>query len=233
MHHPSARTVPHELTTDSEKKIDRIEDRLAGIENVLASLATKLGNLDVSRDAAESSSQSRSSRVGVSNRSPGSMAEAATPAPFEGETTINRQSDYARDLLAQAVGRTPSIVQNAEIKSALTALGELVSQQGQNTLSPHPLINRDFAEWNPAKLEKPPWEEISNALDKATSKCAVRLALFNIDCGRVSYYGVCCHIPFPQDEKLERDLRGSIPQCRHLQRTPAPPSLRSHGEHFY
>ncbi|KAL6704960.1 hypothetical protein ACN47E_007505 [Coniothyrium glycines] len=156
------------ISEEYEKKIDRIEDRLAGIEHVLANLADKLGNLDVNRESAESGSQSRASRVGASARSPGgSLAEAATPAPFEGETAIARQSDYARDLLAQAVGRTPSIVQNAEIKSALTALGDLVSQQSHSTVSAHPLINRGFAEWDPATLEKPPWQEVANALDKA------------------------------------------------------------------
>lgn len=156
------------LTPNSEKKIDRIEDRLAGIESVLASLATKLGSLDIQKDS-DSSSQSRSSRVGVSTRSPGVATEAFTPAPFEGETAINSQSDYARELLTQAIGNTPSMEQNAEIKSALTALKELVSQQGQAATSSNPLINRSFADHDPSKLEQPPWEEVSNALDKASS----------------------------------------------------------------
>lgn len=59
--------------------------------------------------------------------------------------------------------------QNAEIKSALTALKELVSQQGQAATSSNPLINRSFADHDPSKLEQPPWEEVSNALDKASS----------------------------------------------------------------
>ncbi|KAJ4364697.1 hypothetical protein N0V83_009294 [Neocucurbitaria cava] len=105
------------LTKRSEKKIDRIEDRLSGIENVLEALASKLGNLDLRGDSAESSSQSRSSRTGA-------IADTGTPAPFEGETTINSQSDYAREFLAQAVGSTPSIGHNAEVKSALAALEE-------------------------------------------------------------------------------------------------------------
>ena len=115
------------------------------------------------------SSQSRSSRVGANNRSPGHIADAAILAPFEGETTITSQSDYARELLAQAVDRTPSIGQNAEVRSALTALGELVNQQGQNTSSTNPLINRSLAEFDPATLDRPPWDEVSNALDKASS----------------------------------------------------------------
>jgi hypothetical protein len=143
----------------SEKKIDRIEGRLAGIENVLASLAAKLGDLDLRRDSTEHSSQSRSSRKAI-GRSPGTLEDAATPAPFEGETAINSQSDYARELLTKAVGSTPSIEQNAEVKSALRALTELVPRQGQDTPSSiHSLVNRSLAEVDPEGLAKPPWSK--------------------------------------------------------------------------
>ena len=156
----------------SEKKIDRIEDRLAGIETVLANLSTKLGNLDLKRDSPGTSSHSRSSRVDTSNRSPGVITEAATPAPFEGETAINIQSDYARELLSEAIGSNPSIGQNVEIKSALAALGELVSQQGHATSSSNPLINRALSGIDPGDLEQPPWDEVSNVLEKAMRKCS-------------------------------------------------------------
>ncbi|KAF1945190.1 fungal-specific transcription factor domain-containing protein [Clathrospora elynae] len=161
----------------SEKKIDRIEDRLAGIEHVLASLSSKLGKLDIRKDSVESSSQSQSSRVGVS-RSPGNgMTEAGAPAPFEGESSINSQSDYAREMLAQAIGSTPSIGQNAEIKTALAALSDLVSQQSRNTSSSNPLINRSLAEVDPSKLGRPPWDEVKNVLDKATRYPAMIFAV--------------------------------------------------------
>lgn len=97
------------------------------------------------------------------------MIEATTPAPFEGETTINSQSDYAREYLARVVGSTPSIGQNAEIKSALIALGELATQQGPNTASAVPLVNRSLRELDPEKLDRPPWDTVSHVLDKAMS----------------------------------------------------------------
>jgi hypothetical protein len=107
--------------------------------------------------------------VGIS-RSPGSgVVEAPTPAPFEGESSINSQSDYAREMLAQAIGSTPSIGQNEEVKSALTALSDLVSQQSNSTSSTNPLINRSLAELDPAKLERPPWNDVMLILEKATS----------------------------------------------------------------
>ncbi|KAH7385439.1 fungal-specific transcription factor domain-containing protein [Phaeosphaeria sp. MPI-PUGE-AT-0046c] len=155
------------ISEEYEKKIDRIEDRLAGIESVLANLATKLSDLDLHRDSTERSSQSRSSRKGV-GRSPSTFDEAPTPAPFEGETTIRNQSGYARELLAKAVGSTPSIEQNAEVKSALAALGDLVAHQGNTSASTknsmNPLINRSLADIDPAKLDKPPWEVINEIL---------------------------------------------------------------------
>jgi hypothetical protein len=151
----------------SEKKIDRIEDRLAGIETVLASLAAKLGELDLRRESTEPSSQGRSSRRPI-GRSPTVLEEAPTPAPFEGETTINSQSDYARELLAKAVGGTPSIEQNAEVKSALRDLNELVSRQGDVTASnDYSLVNHSLAEIDPEKLSKPPWDVVSSMVEKA------------------------------------------------------------------
>jgi hypothetical protein len=147
---------------------------LAGIENVLASLATKLGQLDLQKDSQDASSQSRSSRVGPS-RSPGSsLAEAPTPAPFEGESSINSQSDYAREMLAQAIGSTPSIGQNEEVKTALTALAEMVSQQGQNNASCNPMINHSLAELDPSKLERPPRDVACYVLEKASGMLSHR-----------------------------------------------------------
>ncbi|KAL6162091.1 hypothetical protein ACJQWK_11854 [Exserohilum turcicum] len=159
--------MPPELTLHSEKKIDRIEDRLAGIENVLANLSSKLGSLDLHKDSHDTSSQSRSSRVGLS-RSPGSaLQEAHTPAPFEGESSINIQSVYAREMLAQVIDNTPSIGQNEEVKMALTALSEIVSQQGQAGAPGNRFYNRSLAEIDSTQLEKPPWTAVSNALETA------------------------------------------------------------------
>ncbi|RMZ70077.1 C6 transcription factor [Pyrenophora seminiperda CCB06] len=165
------------ISEEYEKKIDRIEDRLAGIENVLASLSTKLGNLDLQKDWHDSASQSRSSRVGTV-RSPGSgLADAPTPTPFEGESSINSQSDYAREMLAQAIGSTPSIGENKEVKMALTALSEMVSQQSQNTSSGNAPINRSLADVDPTQLERPPWPVVCKVLDKAIKYPTMAFAL--------------------------------------------------------
>jgi hypothetical protein len=89
------------------------------------------------------------------------MVEASTPAPFEGETAMDSQSGYVQELLARAVDSTPSVGQNAEVKSALLALNDLVTRQDQVsapiTSSSHSLINRALADVDSEQLDKPPW----------------------------------------------------------------------------
>ncbi|KAK3201538.1 hypothetical protein GRF29_185g1266629 [Pseudopithomyces chartarum] len=156
----------------NEKKIDRIEDRLAGIEHVLEALSNKLSNLDLKSEFGQSSqSRSRPSN----NRSPraGSEVNNSTPAPFEGETTINRQSEFARELLEQAVGSTPSIIENAEIKAALTSLQDMVTRQGAytNTMTTslsYPFSSKSLVDVDHTKLERPPWELVNEVIDKAS-----------------------------------------------------------------
>ncbi|CAN9346068.1 unnamed protein product [Alternaria alternata] len=146
------------------------DDDMDGSLDGAMSKRAKLGSLDLQKDSHDTSSQSRSSRVGPS-RSPGSgLVDAHTPAPFEGESSINSQSDYARAMLAQAIGSTPSIGQNEEVKMALTALAEMVSQQGQNNASSNHLINNSLADIDPANLERPPWDTACYALEKASGK---------------------------------------------------------------
>jgi hypothetical protein len=140
---------------------------------VLEALATKLGNLDLSKgsDKASPNSNSRSSKSGnASNANTDTVPE--TPAPFEGETTMNSQSEYARELLEKAVGSTPSMGQNAEVKAALTSLQGMVSKQNQPILTtnePQPLINRALAAIDSTTLERPSWDQIEDILEQATS----------------------------------------------------------------
>ncbi|KAF2450389.1 hypothetical protein P171DRAFT_479480 [Karstenula rhodostoma CBS 690.94] len=160
------------ISDEYEKKIDRIEDRLVSIEHVLEALSNKLSNLDMKAEV-EHSSQPRSAIAATRSPHSNSEASVATPA-FEGETTINRQSEFARELLEQAVGSTPSIGQNAEIKAALTSLQNMVTRQGANpntitASSTYPFCNKALAEVDHTKLERPPWDLVSEVIDKASA----------------------------------------------------------------
>jgi hypothetical protein len=157
---------------DSEKKIDRIEDRLSGIEQILERLATKLADLELPKhQKTEQTSQSKS--TSKTSRSPHSSIDVhnSTPAPFEGETALNAQSEVARALLLQAVGNTPSMRQNTEVQATLASLKELVSKQNQSTSTtnePQPFFNKSLADIDATKLDRPPWEAASDVIDKAS-----------------------------------------------------------------
>lgn len=219
----------------SEKKIDRIEDRLSGIENVLAKLASKLGDMDLQTESTERSSQSRPSRTGSrvnSGKSPTLPTETASPAPFEGETAINSQSGYARELLAKVVGNIPSIGQNEEIKSALSALEDIVTRQGHVTVSTtsttSSLINRALSDVDPAKLDRPPWLSVKEMLEKALGKpCNNYGPEAFVHVHRVSHYGICSHFPVPENAQFIRDLRGCLPESSALRRSTTHASLWS------
>ena len=141
---------------------------------MLASLATKLGNLDIRRDASDHSSPYKSHNLPTRSLHSGSDANnASTPATFEGDTTLNKQSEFARELFEQTVGSTPSIGQNAEIQDAIAALQEMVTRQGQYTnaisSSSHPFFNKALANIDPSKLERPPWDVVEDVIAKAAS----------------------------------------------------------------
>lgn len=136
-------------------------------------LSLKLNGNDGSTAPNERVSQPRSlsSRVNDSPSAP--ETEETTPNHFEGETGINTQSGYVRELLVQVVGETPSVGQNAEVKAALTALEELVAPHNKNedaaTPASQPLINPSFASVDTSKLPLPPWHVVKVAVDKAMS----------------------------------------------------------------
>jgi hypothetical protein len=115
-----------------------------------------------------------------------------------------------RELLAKAVGSTPSIEQNAEVKSALTALNELVTRQGEiaapSASNMHTLINRSLADVDPEKLPKPPWDVINDLIARATSKSSNQTPYkgsydSDSDSFRDSRYMYGYDFSVPQDEK--------------------------------
>ena len=149
------------------------------------------------------------------------MTEATTPTPFEGETAINSQSDYARELLTKVVGNTPSIGQNVEIKAALDALEELVTRQGHVTVSttstPHSLINRSLSDVDVGKLERPPWPIMKEMLERALSRPLNRMWLpIFADMSRTSDNGDLDHLSISQDAELVRDFRECLSESGRL-----------------
>jgi hypothetical protein len=160
------------LCCHSEKKIDRIEQRLSGIEDILERLATKLDSMDNPADHIGPRTQAKNTNVRKSPRPAGEMTPPS-PAPFEGETALNAQSEYAREFIEKAVHSTPSIVQNKEVQAALASLKSMVNRHniyGATKSELQPLFDKVTADVDASTLERPPWEAINDVIEKATRK---------------------------------------------------------------
>lgn len=64
------------------------------------------------------------------------------------------------------------MIENAEIKAALTSLQSMVTRQGtytntMTTSSSYPFSNKSLADVDHSKLERPPWELVNEVIDKA------------------------------------------------------------------
>jgi hypothetical protein len=159
------------ISQEYEKKIDGLDNRLTNIENALANIASKLESNQTPAASGEWVSQVKTPQSRLSDRIVVPESEVKTPAHFEGKTGNNTQSDYVRNLLVQVVGETPSVGQNAEVRAALTALGELVTRHNHDTALTtslnQPLLDRSLASIESATIGQPPWEVVRFALDKA------------------------------------------------------------------
>lgn len=174
---PARRTPVAKADARSEKKIDRLEDRLEGIEQALLSLAAKMDrSVQAVPDAQPGQANPPPPLNLVDRRRRRGPAPHAPPAaaPYEGTTGLTTQSDEARMLLLHTVNETPSVRHDARIRAALRALEELASQRDpENDAVPTPatLIDRSPAETdgNGAPAPQPPWAVVKVAVDKALS----------------------------------------------------------------
>lgn len=118
---------------NSEKKIDRIEDRLTGIEEALKRLTINLSQHQ-GPDTSSPGAQIQSER-GTST-DPDAYANVEGYSLFEGDTALNSHSEFAKDVVERAVSDSPSTGQNAAIASALRSLQGIVNiATGQSTKS--------------------------------------------------------------------------------------------------
>lgn len=153
---------PGLIDLNSEKKIDRIEERLSGIETVLDALLSKLDNLDMN---SRNGSPPKHSQGGPSPL----PHDAKEPEIiFEGSTALNSHSEFARNVLERAVVNTPSMNMNPELKDALTNLQNIVNRQNMPTsFESRVLLNPAAFDNSTTPLERPPWEIVEAVLTQA------------------------------------------------------------------
>ncbi|KAF2495469.1 hypothetical protein BU16DRAFT_461129 [Lophium mytilinum] len=111
------------ISSQYEKKIDRIEDRLVSIERMLRMLTTDM-----------TATQHNSPDSGISVAPASHAYEEANPplddeVPFEGDTSLNAHTVFASRLLEQKVGSDGFTGQNPEMVAALSSLRNIVSKE--------------------------------------------------------------------------------------------------------
>ncbi|KAF4464017.1 fungal specific transcription factor domain [Fusarium albosuccineum] len=139
------------VTKHYEKKIDRIESRLASIEQLLrhSSHAPSCSSVEAKEDAP----------------SPLVLEESLIPeVPPAGHTGIHAESIAAQKTFEQAVGREPSILHDPDIKSALESLSGIIDRAQHDTSGPlkSPAVTaptKDATETYP-----PTWEQVKAVL---------------------------------------------------------------------
>lgn len=144
----------------SEKKIDRIEERLGSLESTLKSIATSLsrGNL--------SSLPTPSHEVSFRARDESPLEEDTTPA-FEGESSLTAQSVFATEYLSSAVG-DGSFTQSQDMNAALQSLRSLVSRQNIKSAvyAPRFRSRKGQATFSPTSLKLPPLDAVMDCMRK-------------------------------------------------------------------
>jgi hypothetical protein len=113
-------------------------------------------------------------------RNPDSVHEMTSPSPppFEGETTLNAQSEFAREFVEKAVGHSTYIGQNNEIQAALASLKSMVNRQSDFAATKsdlQPLFDKVTTDTDVSILEGPPWEAVNEAIERATRKSPIIL----------------------------------------------------------
>ncbi|OAX77900.1 hypothetical protein ACJ72_07796 [Emergomyces africanus] len=172
-----------------EKRIEIIDQRLAGIEHLLRDLTVNNGsNKSPFQQQEESRSRVASSDAFLEERkeqkqlpslpstTPGAASRAAPPpndrtsAEFEGEPSTSAHSAYASELFENVVVKTPLAEHSPEMMNALSALKDIVERQKRH-FSVH---TSRFAGQKPpsskvdlSKLEMPPLDVVLAALKNA------------------------------------------------------------------
>jgi hypothetical protein len=166
--HSTARTAANDL--DSEKKIDRIGDRLANIEAYLKRIPTG------SSPAAQGYNSSLAQTPGNAFASPGAhsvsdssviLADRAATTDATDATT-NTHSVLASKVIEQAVGESPVMTQNPALATALNSLKDML---GKINETPH-TTDLNTTLWNRPidKAAPPSRSEIYEILRKSDSE---------------------------------------------------------------
>ncbi|TGZ81937.1 hypothetical protein EX30DRAFT_318588, partial [Ascodesmis nigricans] len=161
------------ISSSYEKKIDRIEERLAGIENILRASLNHTHHTAISYASSTPSQFSRRHSPSATSQSLSKseceQQNADTPDTFEGDTSLTAHSKYASELLERAVETTQIAGQSPEMTAALDSLRNIVNRQNyQSTMHDFRFPSHQHQRGHPAKryfdLPLPPAQAVRTIL---------------------------------------------------------------------
>ncbi|KAL4886193.1 hypothetical protein BJY04DRAFT_99373 [Aspergillus karnatakaensis] len=118
------------ISNEYEKKIDNIDERLGGIEQVLRDLKASLASGNGSRAPMYHHATPVSRHISPSVQdSKDAMDQQEAKGGFEGNSLMATQSAYASNFLQTAVSRSPLQMSVSKINTALSTLKQLVNFQ--------------------------------------------------------------------------------------------------------
>lgn len=128
------------LTVYSERKIERVEQRLASIEDMLSNLTMLTASLSLSGTPGQVSGTTTapnhaSPSVDSSTAYEATSVDEENGETFEGNSSMTAHTAFASEFLQQAV-TSPSFSQklSPDIKNALESLRQMVQLQGQKAI---------------------------------------------------------------------------------------------------
>jgi hypothetical protein len=119
---------------DSERKIDHLTARLAGIEEKLDKITAHLSRSDL-LDPSPPRTYSQPSAAVSSNVYRASPSDTNNDGEFEGSSSMKAQAMSAGEFLEQAVTSTPLKQPNPDIQNALASLRQMVHMQDRKGIS--------------------------------------------------------------------------------------------------
>ncbi|KAL4918447.1 hypothetical protein BDW62DRAFT_200827 [Aspergillus aurantiobrunneus] len=126
------------ISNEYEKKIDHIDERLGGIEQILRELRTSFGSNTGAQMCAHATPVSRHlspSAQDYTSNPQDAMDQHEAKNGFEGNSLMATQSAYASDFLQTAVSRSPLQMSVSKINTALSTLKQLVNMQDNQASS--------------------------------------------------------------------------------------------------
>ncbi|KAJ9636366.1 hypothetical protein H2199_008041 [Coniosporium tulheliwenetii] len=154
---------------ESETKVDRMEERLAGIERTLQNLSNSIQQITAVQGGSSLQSPTyQPINVDEALAHPSRPATSREESSFEGNTSLQAHSLHATQVAEQAISNSFAVHQSPELLSALESLKKLLDRQSMISSKEFQFPNQATIDGAPALSNKmPPLTDTSAVLKRA------------------------------------------------------------------